>query len=292
MKRRLLMVVAILLILAGMFLLVRIAANTLIPRGKGALQVTSSIKAQVILDNKVLGATPLCKCEQNETLLQGVYELKIIPEDKSVQPFMARVRINSGVLTAVERTFLPGSYASSYILTLEKTNSSDPEIFIASIPDGALISFDGKEEGITPLSLRSISASEHELEIQKQGFSKKTVRVRAVPSYKLVLNVILGTQGADETVESQPEAGPPLAETPTPTKINQALVTIKNTPVGFLRVRESPSTAAKEIGRVNPGETFELIEENASWFKIKLEDGEGWVSKIYSEKTTPLEANN
>ena len=282
MKRRILLVGAILLILAGMFLLVRIAANTLIPRGKGALQVTSNIKAQVILDNKVLGATPLCKCEQNETLLQGVYELKIIPEDKSVQPFMARVRINSGVLTAVERTFLPGSYASSYILTLEKTNSPDPEIFIASIPDGALISLDGKEEGITPLSLKSISASEHEIEIQKQGFSKKTVRVRAVPSYKLVLNVILGTQGSsDETSET-------LTPTPTPepTKSEAPLVTIKNTPVGFLRVRENPSTAAKEIGRVNPGETFELIEENASWFKIRLEDGEGWVSKTYSEKTT------
>lgn len=283
MKRRLLMVVAIILILAGMFLLVRIAANTLIPRGKGALQVTSNIKAQVILDNKVLGATPLCKCEQNETLLQGVYELKIIPEDKSVQPFMARVRINSGVLTAVERTFLPGSYASSYILTLEKTNSSDPEIFIASIPDGALVLLDGKEEGITPLTLKSISSSEHELEIQKQGFSKKTIRVRAVPSYKLVLNVILGTQGAsDET--SEPLTPLP---SPSPTSTAQTLVTIKNTPVGFLRVRENPSTAAKEIGRVNPGETFELIEENASWFKIKLEDGEGWVSKTYSEKTTP-----
>lgn len=276
------MVVAIILILAGMFLLVRIAASTLMLRGKGALQVTSNIKAQVILDNKVLGATPLCKCEQNETLLQGLYELKIIPEDKSVQPFMTRVRINSDVLTAVERTFLPGSYASSYILTLEKTNSSDPEIFIASIPDGALVLLDGKEEGITPLTLKSISPSEHELEIQKRLFSKKTIRVRAVPSYKLVLNVILGTQGAsDETKDLAPTS------TPEPTKTDKPQVTIKNTPVGFLRVRESPSTASREIGRVNPGEIFELIEENASWFKIKLEDGEGWISKTYSEKTTP-----
>src|SRR3972149_5523399 len=122
---------------------------------------------------------------------------------------MTRIRINSGVLTAVERTFLPGSFASLYILTLEKTNSSDPQIFIASIPDGALVSIDGKEEGITPLSLKSISSSEHEIEIQKRSFSKKTVRVRSVPSYKLVLNVILGTQGttdeASESLTPQPE---------------------------------------------------------------------------------------
>src|SRR3989338_2918699 len=289
MKRRILLVGAILLILAGMFLLVRIAANTLIPRGRGALQVTSNIKAQVILDNKVLGATPLCKCEQNETLASGVYELKIVPEDKSVQPFIARVRVNSGVLTAVERTFLPGSYASSYILTLEKTNSPDPEIFIASIPDGALVSLDGKEEGVTPLTLKSISSSEHELEIQKQGFSKKTVRVRAVPSYKLVLNVILGTQGSsDETLEptSTPSGAESLrggAPIPSPTEANQPQVTIKNTPVGFLRVRENPSTASQEISRVNPGESYLFVDENASWFQIELEDGTlGWVSKQYA----------
>jgi len=272
-----------------MFLLVRIAANTLVPAGKGALQVTSNIKAQVFLDNKPLGQTPLCRCEQHDTLNAGVYELKIVPDDKNVEPFMSRVRINSGVLTAVERTFLPGAYASSYILALEKTNSSDPQLFVASIPDGALVSIDGREEGITPLSQNSISPSEHEIEIQKQGFSKKTVRVRAVPSYKLVLNVILGTQGtADETLEptSTPSGAESLrggAPIPSPTEANQPQVTIKNTPVGFLRVRENPSTASQEISRVNPGESYLFVDENASWFQIELEDGTlGWVSKQYA----------
>lgn len=262
-----------------MFLLIRIAANTLIPRGKGALQVTSNIKADVILNNKPIGQTPLCRCEQNETIAGGVYELKIAPLDKTFQPFMTRVRINSGVLTAVERTFLPGSYASLYVLTLEKSSTRDPQLFVATIPDGALVLLDGKEEGITPLFLKSISASEHEIEIQKQGFSKKTVRVRAVPSYKLVLNVILGTQGQDEISEKITPS--PISS---PTVSNKPQVTIKNTPVGFLRVRESPSTKAVEIGRVNPGETFELIDENASWYKIKFEDQEGWISNQYATK--------
>ena len=176
---------------------------------------------------------------------------------------------------------MPGSYASSYILTLEKTTSRDPEIFIASIPDGALISFDGKEEGVTPLSLKSISVSEHEIEIQKQGFSNITVRVRAVPSYKLVLNVILGTQGAgDETSE-------PLTPTATaePTRSEAPRVTISNTPVGFLRVREGPSTSSREIGRVNPGDSYPLADENTSWFQIELRDGTlGWISKQYAIK--------
>ncbi len=279
MKRRIGLAVAILLILAGMFLLVRIAANILIPRGKGALQVTSNIKADVILNNKHLGTTPFCRCEQNETILAGEYDLKIVPQDKTFDPFMIRVRINANVLTAVERTFLPGSLASSYVLTLEKISAKGPELFIASIPDQALILLDGKEESVTPLFIKSISASEHELEIQKQGFSKKTVRVRTVPSYKLVLNVILGTEtGPDETSES-------LTPTPvlSPTITDKPRVVIKNTPVGFLRVRETPSTAAKEIGRVSPGESFLYIDENASWYQIELSDGtRGWISKQYA----------
>jgi hypothetical protein len=283
MKRRILLVISVLFILAGIFILVRIAAETLAPRGKGALQVTSNIKTQVFLDNKPIGSTPLCKCDQNETIREGEYEIKIVPEDTTVQPFTNKIRINSGVLTAIERTFLPGSFSSAYILTLEKQNSSDAQLLIASIPDGALISLDGESKGVTPITLKSLSASEHEVEINKQGFAKKTIRVRAVPSYKLILNILLGTEGEGEEI---PQDSPtPPQQSPTPALQNQ--VTIKDTPTGFLRVREEPSTGAREIGRVNPGESYTLIDENASWFNIELEDGtSGWVSKTYAEKTT------
>lgn len=282
MKRRILLVLSILLILAGIFLLIKLAASTLAPRGHGALQVTSNIKATVLLDSKPIGNTPLCLCEQNETIREGEYELKIVPEDKSAQPFTNRIKINAGVLTALERTFLPGSFSSAYILTLEKGNFSTPQVFIASIPEGALVSLDGESKGVTPLTLKSLSASEHEVEINKQGFAKKTVRVRAVPSYKLVLNVLLGTEGEiDETREATPT---PIL--PTVTIIAQNKIEIKNTPTGFLRVREEPSIGAREIGRVNPGETYVLVDENTSWFKIELKDGtQGWVSKTYAQKT-------
>lgn len=285
MKRRILLVLSVLLILAGIFLLIRVAAETLKPRGRGALQVTTNTRAQVFLDNKSIGETPLCRCEQNETLNEGVYELKIVPNDKSVSPFSLRVEINPGVLTAVDRTFLPGSFSSTYILTLKKTNARDSQVFVASIPDEALVSLDGDSKGVTPLTLKGVSASEHEMEIQKQGFAKKTVRIRAVPSHKLILNVILGAEGEiDETqdVTPQPKADSRGLGTPAPT-VSKNSVLIKSTPTGFLRVRKDPTTAAVEIGRVKPGETYEFVDENDSWFKIKLSDGaEGWVSKTYT----------
>lgn len=279
MRRRILLVAAVLLILAGLFILIRVAAGIIAPKGKGALQVTSNVKSAVFLNNKPVGTTQLCLCDPGNTVKEGEYELKIVPEDKNIEPFTAKVKINPNVLTAIERTFLPGSLASTYILTLEKTNDKNPQIFIASIPDGALVTLDGEESGVTSLSLESISSSEHEVEIQKQGFAKKTVRVRAVPFYKLILNVVLGTEGEESVAQATPTV------TPAPTKKSGPLVLIKNTPTGFLRVRQDPSTGGKEIGRVTPGESYPLVDENTSWFKIELTDGTtGWISKTYAAK--------
>ena len=283
MKKRVLMVLAILLILAGIFILVRVAANVLKPKGRGALQVNSNIRASVTLNGEVLGTTPLYRGDQNESLPEGLYDLKITPEDKNLEAYSAKVKINPGVLTAVERTFLPGSLASSYILMLEKSQVKNPQIFISSIPDNSLVSIDGTDEGVTPLNLPSISASEHEVEIQKEEFSKKTIRVRAVDGYKLVLNVVLSAGGSSE-IEIAPSVSPTAVLTPIPPPNS---ITIKNTPTGFLRVRSTPSLAGTEIGRVTPSETYEVLEENASWVKIKLKDGqEGWVSKTYTQKNT------
>ena len=277
------MVLAILLILAGIFILVRVAANVLKPKGRGALQVNSNIRASVTLNGEVLGTTPLYRGDQNESLPEGLYDLKITPEDKNLEAYSAKVKINPGVLTAVERTFLPGSLASSYILMLEKSQVKNPQIFISSIPDNSLVSIDGTDEGVTPLNLPSISASEHEVEIQKEGFAKKTIRVRAVDGYKLVLNVVLSAGGSSE-IEIAPSVSPTAVLTPIPPPNS---ITIKNTPTGFLRVRSTPSLAGTEIGRVTPSETYEVLEENASWVKIKLKDGqEGWVSKTYTQKNT------
>lgn len=284
MKKRIILVLAILLILAGIFILIRIAAITLNPSGRGGLQVTSNLKATVFLDNKPIGTTPFNKSDPGETIPSGMHDLKIVPEDKNFSPYSAKIDINPGVLTAVDRTFLPGALASSYILTLEKTNKDDAEVFIASIPDGALVFVDGESKGVTPFS-EKLSPSEHEIEIDKAGFSKKTVRIRAVKSYKLVLNVVLGVEGEDE-IQNTTTPTPQVSESPTIAPSKNSVI-IKDTPTGFLRVRATASTGSQEIGRVIPGEAYEFTDENNSWYKIVLSDGkEGWISKTYAEEVT------
>ena len=283
MKRRILLVVATLLILVGIFIFVKVVVAILAPKGHGGLQVTSNVDAEVFLNNKSVGKTPLCLCDQGKTITSGDYNIKIVPKDSSLQPFNARVLVNPNVLTAVDRVFLPGALSSAYIITLERTSEREAQVFIASVPDGALVTINGESEGVTPLNIKSISASEHEVEIEKQGFAKKTVRIRTVSYYKLVLNTILGTQGAAETTTT-PAPSTALSPTPAP---SQTKVLISQTPTGFLRVRAEPSISSAEVGRVNPGESYLYVDENDAWYEITLSNGtRGWVSKTYSQKQT------
>lgn len=277
-KRNLLFLVATVFIAAGMYILVKVV--TLKPSGKGALQVTTNIKSKVYVNGSLLGKTPLCKCEQNELLTTGEYTLRIEPSDSTHAPFTHKITIARGVLTAVERTFLPGALASAYTLTLEKNSSSDPKLVALSLPTGAMVTIDGAPTSATPYTSDSITPSEHEVEVHKQGYAKKTIRVRTVPSYTLKVEVILGTELKEFENETFPSPSP-LSQTATPS----ASIRIGQTPTGFLRVRTEPNTAAREITRVSPGETFRFLEEQNGWFKIELLDGNvGWVSGTYAEK--------
>ncbi|MBP7832797.1 MAG: PEGA domain-containing protein [Candidatus Levybacteria bacterium] len=278
MRKKFVGLLSIIIIFVGFFLLFRVVGSIL-PRGKGALQITSSVPAKVMLNGKNIGITPICKCDQNDRIDAGNYTLQLIPEG-NIEPYTTKLKVSRGVLTAVDRTFLPGSYASSYILTLEKISKNTPELFVSSLPAGALVSVDGNETGTTPNLITQISASEHEIELQKGGFGKKTIRIKTVNGYKLMIEAVLGTQPQAGEVLPGSEGTP----TATPT-VSQQLVVILATPTGFLRVRQEASTASTEIGRVLPGDELLLLEEANDWFKIQLKDGqEGWISTSFAQK--------
>ena len=278
MKRKIVGLLSIILIFLGFFLFFQVLINFL-PKGRGALQVTSNVKAKVLLNGKEVGTTPL---QPDERYDEGIYTLQLVPED-STQTYTAKIKIGRGVLTAVDRTFLPGSYASASILYLERNTSSSLELFISSIPDGTLVTVDGNDSGVTPLLLKNLSASEHDVELQRGGYAKKTIRVKTVPRYKLIIEAILGT------IPSASETLPGNEPSPTPTPSGPALpqVTILETPTGFLRVRADASVGSDEIGRVNPGDTLQLLDEQNGWYKIRLPNGKtGWVTSLFAKKVT------
>lgn len=68
----------------------------------------------------------------------------------------------------------------------------------------------------------------------------------------------------------------------------KVVVRIEDTGIGFLRVRSGPGTGYSEVARVKPGETYEFLEENSGWYKIKLSDpSTGWVNAQFTTKITP-----
>lgn len=280
MRKKLIGLLAILAIFIGFFLLFQVLGK-LLPKGKGALQVTSSVQAKVLLNGKEIGSTPLCKCDQNDRIEEGLYTLQLIPVDSS-QSFMTKVQVNKGVLTAVDRTFLPGSYASSYTLLLEKNFSNNADLAVYSVPSESLVTVDGNDSGVTPLLLKNVSASEHEIELQKGGYGKKTIRLRTVPGYKLVVQAVLGT--VPNSSETLP--GSEVSPTPTPTPVQKDTVTILSTPTGFLRVRADSNVNSAEVGRVNPGDILPLLSQKPGWYKIQLSDKMGWISSDFAKKTT------
>lgn len=67
-------------------------------------------------------------------------------------------------------------------------------------------------------------------------------------------------------------------------------IEIGSTGLGFLRVREEPLVGATEVGRVNEGDKFKVLEEKSGWYKIEYAVGkQGWVSGDY---VTEVEKEN
>lgn len=259
---------AIVIFTGAVFLLTR---NT----GRGALQVTSQPKSRVYVNGKFVGVTPLCKCELKEMLPSGEYRIRLVPEDSQFDPFENKITITPKVLTVVDRTFNKDGIASGSIISLTKLQDKNTiELEIISFPDKAKIFLDNNVTGFTPIQLSNLTESDHEIKLTRDGYQDKTVRIRTVKGFRLETLIFLGVSPSlsSEDIEGSPQ--PEVSK-----------VLILQTPTGFLRVRESASISSREIGRVTPGEKYDLLQEGGGWFKIKLINGkEGWVSAQYAQK--------
>lgn len=249
--------------------------------GRGALQVTSVPQSDVYLNGKLIGQTPLCKCEQKEMIAKGEYTVKLVPKEGKFDPFEQKITISPSVLTVVDRSFgLTGASEGSIISLSSINDKNDSQIQITSFPNKAEVFLDNNLSGMTPLLLKGITESDHEIRLERSGYKEKTVRIRTVKSYKLEAIIFL----AIEPDLSAPTTTSSAVLSPTPVA-TVSKVLILQTPTGFLRVRDANSLSGKEIARVSPGEKFDFLKEESGWLEIKLSDGQtGWVSSQYAQK--------
>ncbi len=246
------------------------------------LRVESTPTSLVYVDNVQLGQAPLEKI-----FMPGEITLKLIPTSTSLSltSYQTKVRLTANTYTVVKRDFSGSDLTSSgEVVNLEPQSLPAGRrvaslAVITSSPDSASVTLDGQPQGFSPLLIPSIPAGDHQINVSAPGFTTRTVSAKAVLGYKLNVNVKLASL-------STPSPSPTPEGTASAT-LKKPYVEIKDTPTGFLRVRQEPNTGAKEIGRVKPGEKYPLLEKIPSWYRIKVDlnaTSSGWISAQYADK--------
>ena len=221
-------------------------------------------QSAVFINNEEVGKTPY----EDADLSAGEYNIRIQNSDFLWQGV---VKLNAGTITIVNRDLSKDPISSAgEILTLEKGKG----VTIVSKPVAAEVEINGKNHGQTPISL-DLSSAEHTINLSHTNYLNRSIRAFVPENYKLVINADLAISEAD------------LSSINTPTITQTAEVLVKNTPTGFLRVRDKPSLNGLEIGRVNPGEKLILLEELSGWVRIRMaNEKEGYVSSAYISKVS------
>ncbi len=230
---------------------------------KSGISVLSTPEdATVSLDGKDVGKTPY----EDKNLAVKEYSIKI-EKDKSV--WQAKLNLIAGTVAVINRDLSPDEASSAgEILTLKKGTG----ITVVSSPADVNVEIDGKSLGKTPNTF-DIKPGEHTIILSHINFQNRSIKAKLPEGFNLTVSSDLAISEADLTTISTPV----ITQTPE--------VIVKNTPTGFLRVRDKASLSGKEIAQVKVGEALILLEELGSWDRVRLSNNtEGFVSSSYVEK--------
>jgi len=249
------------------------------PRKAGIL-IETTPTALVFIDSVQVGRTPY-----EATQKPSEISVKLVPESlaEPLASYETKVNLGAGIKTVIKREFGESDESSSgEIISFEKIGRDETSLAVVTTPDSAQVSIDGQNKGFAPIKVSQITQAEHQIAVSALGYRERTLTVKTVTGYKLAVIIKLAKS---TELGSQPLQSPSGQATPEPKTL---YVEILETPSGFLRVREEPNIASKELARVKPGDKFLLVEEDpkSGWFKIELglPAQAGWISNQYAKK--------
>jgi hypothetical protein len=265
----------------------------------GQLQIFSTPAANVFINNVNKGSTPY-----DVQIPAGDYTIKLIPDQEATvtASWQGKVNVGRGTLTYISRELGMGDVDSAgEVFTLSKITGKyqkkTGEVVIDSEPIGTLVSLDGDEKGIAPLTLADVPEGSHELSQYLPGFYRRTQAINVVDGYRLTAQIKLAIDptslqnkpkklpSKEATDEASLEATESATLVPTSTVSAFDTVTIVGTPNGFLRVRKEPNINAEEVAQVDEGDRYSLLEEVGGWIRIPYsETEEGWISAQFTTK--------
>lgn len=260
----------------------------------GKLKVISSPTTTVFVNNTAVGKTPF-----ESKFKVGEYILKLIPEGTATEAisWSGKIKIYKNALTYVNRELGSSDINSSgEIFTTTKMEKPPRsvgygEIYVETEPEGAIVTLDNDEKGVTPLIMEDVPKGDHELSVFMPGFFRRTQKINVDPGYRVNAYFKLAIDESQKITTPTPVVG---KEATSSAKVGGKYVTIKDTPQGWLRVRVDASIEASEAAKVKPGQRYEFLDEKEGWYKIKFngnkeglvsgEFDEGWVSSQYATK--------
>lgn len=257
----------------------------------GRLRILSTPATTVFIDNVAVGKTPY-----EEKANVGEYIIKLIPdgEGATTAVWQSKVKVFQNSMTYINQDLKETEVTSAgEILTITKMDkksfiSQTGEVYVETEPNGVIVYLDNDEKGVSTLLLENVTRGDHEISVFMPGFIRRTQKINVEDGYRVNVHFKLALDPSNKTLdktleEKRQEASEAaeLAATPVPLPTN---ILIGNTPTGFLRVRSEPTVSSSEIAQVRPGETYVLLEELNGWYKIKVNEKEGWISAQYSTK--------
>ena len=259
------------------------------------IKVETNPTSLVFVNNAQKGQSPI-----NKMYIPGEVSVKLIPNatDSALPAYQTKVKLTANTVTVIKRDFGPSEMESAGDISFLETQPSKTATLaiVTASPDSASVTLDGLPQGFTPLLVSAVIPGEHEIVVSAPGYTDRRISARAVVGYKLTINVKLAGQTQPlptptpepEIVEEDPSASPSPKPKTSPVPITGSYVTIKDTPTGFLRVRESNSTKSIELGKVYPGDKYKLLSSKDSWYQIRVDldaTNSGWISAQYAEKS-------
>jgi hypothetical protein len=284
-------------------------------RAKSGLQViTNDVPSALYLDGKYLDKTPYI----NKEIDPGDYTLEIRPDDTQLVSYQTKVSLKKGLLTVV--TWKPGAHpetSGGVTYEMEKLPSSQQsQLSLVTIPDGAIVRVDGKDQQFSPVLVDTISAGEHEYEVSLPSYESQKHTINVIAGYRMDVTVKLAKQdgGVPVSVTSSavvptPSATPssvpspkPLAPNTTPPTASASgavgnpsivpppkIVILGNTGLTqngqqVLRVRLHPDVNAQELGFAPVGTEYPYLEQSVDgWYRMTFQGQSGWVSAQFSK---------
>lgn len=235
------------------------------------LKIDTNPSSLVFIDNVQVGKTPIDKVFKS-----GDITIRLVPDSTSsaLTSYQTKVHLTSHTYTVLKRDFGDTDLTSAgETVNLEAQSGKIASLaIVTSSPDSASVTVDGQPQGFTPVLVPSLPEGDHRVTLSAPGFVSRTISAKALLGYKLNINAKL--------------AGQLPQPTPSPEASGSATyIKIKATPTGFLRVRLTPSTTAKEVGRVHPDEKYPLLDKLSGWYQIEINleaTTSGWISSQYA----------